>query len=57
MKLGNLIAIYDDNHITIDGDTAVSFTEDVEARFKSYDWEVLHIDNGDSCVYSTVRPS
>ena len=35
LQLGNLICIYDDNHITIDGDTAVSFTEDVEMRFKS----------------------
>jgi transketolase len=59
LKLGNLIAIYDDNsefvsehgwlaEITIDGDTAVSFTEDVEMRYKSYGWEVLHVKNGDS---------
>ena len=47
MKLGNLVAIYDDNKITIDGDTAVSFTEDVEARYKSYGWEVLHVEKGD----------
>ncbi|WVW78621.1 transketolase [Kwoniella bestiolae CBS 10118] len=50
LKLGNLIAIYDDNKITIDGDTAVSFTEDVEARFKSYGWEVLHVEKGDDDV-------
>lgn len=48
LQLGKLIAIYDDNKITIDGDTAVSFTEDVEMRFKSYGWQVLHVDNGDS---------
>jgi transketolase len=47
LKLGNLIAVYDDNKITIDGDTAVSFTEDVEARYKSYGWEVLHVEKGD----------
>jgi len=47
LKLGNLVAIYDDNKITIDGDTAVSFTEDVEARYKSYGWEVLHVEKGD----------
>ncbi|NXD32259.1 TKT1 Transketolase, partial [Spelaeornis formosus] len=47
LKLGNLIAIYDDNKITIDGDTAVSFTEDVEARYKAYGWNVLHVENGD----------
>jgi transketolase len=46
LQLGNLIAVYDDNKITIDGDTACSFTEDVEMRFKSYGWEVLHVENG-----------
>ncbi|TXT05928.1 hypothetical protein VHUM_03689 [Vanrija humicola] len=48
LQLGNLIAIWDDNRITIDGDTAVSFTEDVEARFRSYGWEVLHVTGGDN---------
>ncbi|KAI5828061.1 Transketolase, thiamine diphosphate binding domain-containing protein [Schizophyllum commune] len=48
LQLGNLIAIYDDNHITIDGDTNVAFTEDVQKRFEAYGWQVLHIDNGDS---------
>ncbi|EIW60597.1 transketolase [Trametes versicolor FP-101664 SS1] len=48
LQLGNLIVIYDDNHISIDGDTAVAFTEDVEKRFQSYGWQTLHVDNGDS---------
>ncbi|KAI0646835.1 transketolase [Trametes meyenii] len=48
LQLGNLIAIYDDNHISIDGDTAVAFTEDVEKRFQAYGWQTLHVDNGDS---------
>lgn len=48
LQLGNLIAIYDDNSISIDGDTACSFTEDVEQRFLSYGWHVLHVLNGDS---------
>lgn len=48
LKLGKLIAIYDDNHITIDGDTAVSFTEDVVKRFESYDWHTIVVDDGDS---------
>ncbi|KAJ8481659.1 hypothetical protein ONZ45_g15233 [Pleurotus djamor] len=48
LQLGNLIVIYDDNHISIDGDTAVAFTENVEQRFLSYNWQVLHVDNGDS---------
>lgn len=47
LRLGNLIAIYDDNHISIDGDTAVAFTEDVEERFRAYNWHVLHVDDGD----------
>ncbi|PWN53838.1 putative transketolase [Violaceomyces palustris] len=47
LKLGNLIAIYDDNHISIDGDTACSFTEDVEQRFLAYGWHVLHVNDGD----------
>lgn len=46
LQLGNLIAIYDDNHITIDGDTACAFTEDTEMRFKAYGWQVLHVENG-----------
>jgi transketolase len=45
-EAASLIAVYDDNKITIDGDTACSFTEDVEMRFKSYGWEVLHVENG-----------
>ncbi|KAJ6513879.1 transketolase [Mycena vitilis] len=48
LQLGNLIVVYDDNNISIDGDTAVAFTEDVGARFLAYGWQVLHVDNGDS---------
>ncbi|KAJ7470555.1 transketolase [Mycena latifolia] len=48
LQLGNLVVVYDDNHISIDGDTAVAFTEDVAARFLAYGWQVLHVDNGDS---------
>lgn len=48
LQLGNLIAIYDDNHISIDGDTACAFTENVEQRFLSYGWQVLHVDKGDT---------
>ncbi|KAK6515049.1 Transketolase [Arthrobotrys conoides] len=47
LQLGNLIAVYDDNHITIDGDTNVSFTEDVLARFESYGWHTQHVKDGD----------
>ncbi|KAG5639586.1 hypothetical protein H0H81_010788 [Sphagnurus paluster] len=47
LQLGNLVVIYDDNHISIDGDTAVAFTENVEQRFLSYGWQVLHVTDGD----------
>jgi transketolase len=47
-KLNKLIAFYDDNHITIDGDTALSFTEDVIKRFDAYGWHTIVIDNGDT---------
>ncbi|CCD22952.1 transketolase TKL2 NDAI_0A07980 [Naumovozyma dairenensis CBS 421] len=47
LQLGNLIAIYDDNQISIDGDTAVSFTEDVLKRYEAYGWEVLTVEKGD----------
>ncbi|KAK0459507.1 transketolase [Desarmillaria tabescens] len=45
LQLGNLIVVSD---ISIDGDTAVAFTENVEQRFLSYGWQVLNVDNGDS---------
>lgn len=41
MKLGRLIYLYDDNRISIDGDTSLTFTEDVGARFRAYGWQVL----------------
>src|SRR6184192_4442908 len=42
-KLGKLIYFYDDNHITIDGTTAISFTEDRGARFEAQRWHVQHV--------------
>ncbi len=42
--LGNLIYIYDDNHITIEGNTSLAFTEDVGKRFTAYGWQVQAID-------------
>lgn len=48
LQLNNLIAFYDDNHITIDGDTGVSFTEDVNKRYEAYGWNVLHVQNGNT---------
>ena len=46
LRLGKLTLIYDDNHITIDGDTALTFTEDVQRRFEGYGWRVLHVADG-----------
>ena len=44
--VGKLIVCYDDNHVTIDGDTALSFTEDVALRYESYGWHVLTVEDG-----------
>ena len=49
-KLGNLILLYDDNHISIEGDTQTAFSEDVLARFAAYGWHVQRVapkENGD----------
>ncbi len=43
LGLGNLIWIYDNNHITIEGNTALAFTEDVATRFMAYDWNVHRV--------------
>jgi transketolase len=42
-KLGKLIGFYDDNHITIEGDTALTFSDDTGARFAAYGWHVQHV--------------
>ncbi|MGI8818603.1 MAG: transketolase, partial [Gemmatimonadales bacterium] len=46
LRLGKLNVIYDDNHITIDGDTALSFSEDVAGRFEAYGWHVVKVPDG-----------
>ncbi|MEZ4502390.1 MAG: transketolase [Dehalococcoidia bacterium] len=45
LGLGKLIYLYDDNRITIDGHTDITFTEDVGARFEAYGWHVEHIED------------
>jgi transketolase len=45
LKLGKLIFFYDDNGITIDGKTQLTFSEDVKKRFKAYGWQVLNIND------------
>ena len=47
LGLGKLIYLYDDNHISIDGATDLSFTEDVGKRFEAYGWQVQHVDGHD----------
>ena len=46
LKLGKLIGLYDDNRITIDGDTDLAFTDDTGKRFESYGWHVQHVADG-----------
>jgi len=45
LGLDNLCWVYDNNHITIEGKTRITFTEDVEARFLAYGWNVLRVGN------------
>ncbi len=45
LGLGRLIYLYDDNRITIDGDTSITFREDVARRFEAYNWHVQRLDD------------
>ena len=45
LKLSNLCWIYDSNHISIEGSTALAFDEDVGLRFQAYGWQVIHVDD------------
>lgn len=46
LKLGNLIYLYDDNHISIEGNTGLTFDEDVAKRFEAYGWHVQVVNDG-----------
>ncbi len=48
LGLDNLVFFYDDNHITIDGNTSLAFSEDVGKRYEAYGWYVQHIDGHDA---------
>lgn len=48
LRLGKLIVFYDDNRITIDGATDISFTEDRAKRYEAYHWQVLHVQDGNN---------
>ncbi len=52
LRLGKLIVLYDDNHISIDGPTELSFSEDVCKRFEAYGWHVQRINGHD---YDAIR--
>jgi transketolase len=66
-KLGKLIGFYDDNHITIEGDTALTFSDDTAARFAAYGWHTQHVADAndlaalnraiDAAKAETSRPS
>lgn len=46
LELGNMIYLYDDNHISIEGDTDIAFNEDVAKRFEAYNWHVQVVEDG-----------
>jgi transketolase len=46
LRLHKLTLVYDDNHITIDGDTSLTFSEDVQRRFEAYGWHVVRVADG-----------
>ena len=46
LALGKLIVLYDDNHITIEGNTDLAFTEDRTARFAAFGWHIQRVENG-----------
>ncbi|KAK1377098.1 Transketolase [Heracleum sosnowskyi] len=52
--LGKLIAFYDDNHISIDGDTEIAFTESVDTRFEGLGWHIIWVKNGNT-GYDEIR--
>lgn len=48
LKLGKLIVLYDSNHVSLDGMTDMSFTEDVRERFRAYHWQTLVVEDGNN---------
>ncbi len=67
LQLGRLTVVYDDNRITIDGETRLTFSEDVARRFAAYGWQVQQVDDGNdldaidrayaAALAETTRPS
>jgi transketolase len=56
LGLARLVCIYDDNQISIEGPTDITFTEDVAARFQAYGWQVLFVDDGNDTerIYNAI---
>ncbi len=48
LKLGKLIYLYDDNHITIEGDTKLAFSEQVELKYEAFGWQVIRVHDGNN---------
>jgi transketolase len=46
LKVGKLVYLYDDNHVSLEGPTSWAFTENVGARFEAYGWRVMHVEDG-----------
>lgn len=46
LKLGNIIYLYDDNRISIEGNTSIAFTEDAADRFRAFGWQVITVEDG-----------
>jgi transketolase len=57
LKLGNLIYLYDDNHVTIEGFTSLAFTENVPMRFQAYGWHTLTVADGNdlNAIENAIR--
>jgi transketolase len=55
LKLGKLIMLYDDNHISIDGSTDLAFTEDVGKRYEAYGWHVQYVKDGNEDLDGIAR--
>ncbi|WP_457640325.1 transketolase [Persephonella sp.] len=57
LKLGKLIYLYDDNHITIEGDTSLAWSEDIELRFKAHGWHVITVPDGNDldALYGAIK--
>ena len=59
LRLGRLVVLYDDNHITIEGPTSLAYSDDVGMRFAGYGWRVLHVEDGndlDAIARARVGP-